>query len=217
MFKIKNLFTSLKATILSCSVLSMMIICSHTAFCHASPAFEGKEVILQEKPTAKSVVGTVFLYFYNKEAYILLAQDKKSGTFSGFGGGTGSDQTFAQATISQLGRKMGGIFKLTTLDLERDAYIAHKKKGARDVVYSVYPVSKEQFELSKGLKQNDFNNLFVWLPVKDLLTKSSAEFEVKDINNTAQKIKLRPSFVDNCLSNPDFAEIISYLSSKQQN
>ena len=190
--------------------------------------------ILSTLPTRGGTVGTVLVYIQNEVPYILLAREridgldeKKAGTFSDFGGRTeGMLNSFAVQTLRELQEETVDSFKLTMEDLLTKSYVIYLNKKNRDVIYSIYLVSEDEFTLSRSL--NDirqkaiFNpqipysklekDLFLWLPVKELLeTKNIEEFDISDINHQIHHIKLRKFFIDDCLHNENFAKIISTI------
>lgn len=176
---------------------------------------------ITDHPRYKGTVGLLLYTIYKNDIYILLGRESadadtsKAFQFSEFGGATLKNQTFMENLLREAKEESCGLINMDQQDILKNGKIFYVKNKKRDIFYvlvkSDYAFNNEDF--LKNRKTNTDRKFLEkdqvqWLLLKDLLAYDSYEkegFTVNNIDGHVLRIKIRPFFWNDCLSNLSIA------------
>ncbi|AIL13216.1 hypothetical protein IM40_06440 [Candidatus Paracaedimonas acanthamoebae] len=188
--------------------------------------------LLNQIPSRKGTVGVILVYKKDDRLYALLGKEnnegnsEKSGRYSDFGGSVSHDgTTFLENMLRELEEESIQTYKISQEDLLKNAFVFHTEKKDRDIFYAVYLINNSQYmpasilnhkrsslgdKISQEYKEKEE---FLWIDINLLLPAVKKHpqretFAVKDIEGQTHLIKLRKYFIDDCLLQSVFENII---------
>jgi hypothetical protein len=185
-------------------------------------------------PKDKATVGVIPYYIQNNTVYLLLARERidgakkeRAGKFSDFGGSVELDgTTFIQNAIRELKEEsMGKINIREDALLKQGNVISKLSAKKREIYYIFYPMSEAEYKDTKQLNalwpklcankpesSECEKDQYLWLNAEDIRKQNQ---QVHDIDGNLHTVTLREFFVQDCISNPDFVNLIDQLQARK--